>query len=151
MWRKWHFFLPLLIRNTKSKSVLCKKDSPIYILNHIKNRRIKSYSKKEIIPSPCPSFFVSELTDKLVSLETDKSLQTSVTVRWLTGTLNHRLCLLQKSQSRLMKVLIQWVMVLAVHWIDQCPRPPPPLPREPESFSLNWQSRPACIKTASSD
>ena len=145
MWRKWHFFLPLLIRNTKSKSVLCNKDSPISILNHIKNRRIRSYSKKEIIPSLCSSFLVSELTDKLVSLETDKSLQTSVTVRWLTWTLNHGLCLLQKSQSRLMKILIQWVMVLAVYLIDQCPRCPPPLPRDPESFSLSWQSRPGCV------
>lgn len=90
----------------------------ISILNHINNRRIRSYSKTEIIPSLCSSFLVSELTDKLVSLETDKSLQTSVIVRRLTGTLNHGLYLLQKSQSRLMKILIQWFMVLAVHMTD---------------------------------
>ena len=124
---------------------MCKKDSPISILNHINNRRIRSYSKTETIPSQCSSFLVSELTDKLVSLETDKSLQTSVIVRRLTGTLNHGLYLLQKSQRRLMKILIQWFIVLAVHLIDQCPRPPPPLPRDSESFSLSWQSRPGYV------
>lgn len=55
-------------------------NSFISILNHINNRILRSHSRKEIIPPLYSSFSISELTDKPVSLETDKSLLTSVTV-----------------------------------------------------------------------